>query len=113
MATKSFRDLIVWQKSRDLAVIIYNLTEKLPDSEKYNLASQMRRAVVSISSNIAESCRRFHRKEKRQLLAVAYGSGGELESQIEVAKLLFKGLNCEEAEKVLGEVMRMLNSMLH
>ncbi len=49
--TKSFRDLIVWQKSRDLAVDIYALTKNFPDSEMYGLTSQMRRAVISISSN--------------------------------------------------------------
>ncbi len=63
--TKSFKDLIVWQKSRDLAVLIYKLTENFPKSELYGLTSQMRRAVISISSNIAESYHRFHYKEKR------------------------------------------------
>ena len=63
--TKSFRDLIVWQKSRDLAVVIYKLTEQFPKSELYGLTSQMRRAVISISSNIAESYHRFHKKEKQ------------------------------------------------
>ena len=57
--TKSFKDLIVWQKSRDLAVVIYKLTESFPKSELYGLTTQMRRAVISISSNIAES---YHRK---------------------------------------------------
>jgi len=55
MATKSFKDLIVWQKARDLAVAIYRLTEGFPKSELYGLTSQMRRATISISSNIAES----------------------------------------------------------
>ena len=66
MATKSFRDLIVWQKSRDLAVAIYRLTDKFPKSELYGLTSQMRRAVISISSNVAEGYHRFHPKEKKQ-----------------------------------------------
>lgn len=60
MATKSFKELIVWQKARDLAVEIYKLTEKFPKSELYGLTSQMRRAAISISSNIAESYHRFH-----------------------------------------------------
>ena len=78
MQSKSFKDLIVWQKARDLAVVIYKLTDDFPRSELYGLTSQMRRAVVSISSNIAESYHRFHEKEKNQLLAVAFGSGSEL-----------------------------------
>lgn len=55
MATQSFKDLIVWQKSRDVAVKIYRTTEKFPQSKTYGLTSQMRRCAISISSNIAES----------------------------------------------------------
>lgn len=113
METKSFRDLIVWQKSRDLAVIIYRLTEEFPKSELYGLTSQMRRAVISISSNIAESYHRFHSKEKQQLLSVAFGSGSELESQIEIAKMLFPKLEYKKAEELLSEAMRILNRFLN
>ncbi len=81
MPTQSFRDLVVWQKSRDLAVKIYKITEDFPKSEVYGLTSQMRRAVISISSNIAESYHRFHYKEKQQFLAITFGSGSELESK--------------------------------
>jgi four helix bundle protein len=112
MATNSFKDLIVWQKSRDLAVAIYKLTDKFPKSELYGLTSQMRRAVISISSNIAESYHRFHRKEKQQLLAVAFGSGAELESQIEIAKVLFPNLNYHEVGNLLLEAMKILNNFL-
>ncbi|MEK9186575.1 MAG: four helix bundle protein [Patescibacteria group bacterium] len=110
--TKSFKDLIVWQKSRDLAVVLYKLTDQFPKSELYGLTSQMRRAVISISSNIAESYHRFHRKEKQQFLAIAFGSGSELESQIEIAKILFPHLNYKEAEDLLGEAMKILNNFL-
>jgi len=113
MATNSFRDLIVWQKSRDLAVEIYKLTEGFPRSEVYGLTSQMRRAVISISSNIAESYHRFHQKEKNQFLAIAFGSGSELESQIELSKVLFKELTYIKAENLLQEVMKILNSFLN
>ncbi|MEK7480653.1 MAG: four helix bundle protein [Patescibacteria group bacterium] len=112
METKSFRDLIVWQKSRDLAVVIYQLTDEFPKSELYGLTSQMRRAVISISSNIAESYHRFHRKEKQQFLAVAFGSGSELESQIEIAKVLFSKLDYRKAEELLSEIMKILNHFL-
>jgi four helix bundle protein len=112
MKTNSFKDLIVWQKSRDLAVAIYKLTENFPKSELYGLTNQMRQAVISISSNIAESYHRFHNKEKQQFLAVAFGSGAELESQIEVAKLLFPNLDRKKVEQLLSEVMKILNNFL-
>ena len=114
MQTKSFKDLIVWQKSRDLAVEVYKLTEYFPKSELYGLTSQMRRAVISISSNIAESYHRFHSKEKRQFLAIAFGSGSELESQIEVAKALFPNVdyNYKKTEDLLLDVMKILNNFL-
>ncbi len=111
-STKSFKDLIVWQKARDLAVIIYKLTEGFPQSELYGLTNQMRRAAISISSNIAEGYHRFHDKEKQQFLAIAFGSGSEIESQIEVAKKLFPKLNYQEAESLLLEIMKILNTFL-
>lgn len=110
--TKTFKDLIVWQKSRDLAVVVYQLTEQFPRTELYGLASQMRRAVISISSNIAESYHRFHAKEKQQFLAIAFGSGSELESQLEIAKILFPNINYEKGENLLTEVMKILNNFL-
>lgn len=85
---KSFRDLNVWQKSADLAVQIYAITEKFPKSELYGLTSQMRRAIISVSSNLAEGFKRSHQGEKYQFYNIAYGSVAELESQIEVAKKL-------------------------
>jgi len=111
--TKSFKDLIVWQKSRDLAVAIYRLTDRFPKSELYGLTNQMRRAVISISSNIAESYHRFHTKEKQQFLAIAFGSGSELESQIEIAKVLFPNIDYQEIEKLLSEIMKILNNFLN
>jgi len=112
MKTKTFKDLIVWQKSKDLAVEIYKLTGEFPKSELYGLTSQMRRAVISISSNIAESYHHFHKKEKQQFLSIAFGSGSELESQIEIAKALFPNLDYSEAENLLSETMRILNNFL-
>ncbi|MEK7612075.1 MAG: four helix bundle protein [Patescibacteria group bacterium] len=110
--TKSFKELVVWQKAKDIAVEVYSLTQDFPQSELYGLTSQMRRAAISISSNIAESYHRFHEKEKRQFLAIAFGSGAELESQIEVAKVLFPQQNYAKAEELLSEVMRILNNFL-
>ena len=111
--TNSFKDLIVWQKARDLAVAVYMLTDQFPKSEVYGLTSQMRRAVISISSNIAESYHRFQTKEKRQLLVVAFGSGSELESQVEISKVLYSNLDYTKCENLLVEVMKILNSFLN
>ena len=112
MTTKSFKDLIVWQKSRDLAVTLYQITEKFPKSETYGLVSQMRRCAISISSNIAESYHRYHSKDKQRFLSIAFGSGSELESQIEIAKILYPLVNFQNVEKDILEIMKILNKFL-
>jgi four helix bundle protein len=71
-----------------------------------------KKTVISISSNIAESYYRFHEKEKQQFLAIAFGSGSELESQIEISKVLFPNLNYRRPEELLLEVMKILNNFL-
>ena len=111
--TQSFKDLIVWKRAKDLAVEIYKLTEKFPKSELYGLTNQMRRSAISISSNIAESYHRLHDKEKRQLLSIAFGSGAELESQLEVSKELFSDLDYDVSVQLLEETMKILNSFLN
>lgn len=112
MPTQTYRDLIVWQKAKELALNVYRATEVLPKSELYGLTSQMRRAAISVSSNIAESYHRFHVKEKNQLLAVAFASGSELESQMEIAQVLFPQARFSDSQTLLNEVMRMLNTFL-
>lgn len=111
---KSYKDLIVWQKSIELVVAVYEFTDKFPKSEVYGLTSQMRRAAISISSNIVEGSRRGTRKDFRHFLLNAFGSGAELETQIVIAKLLSfsKNLNYENVDSFLNEVMRMLNKMI-
>lgn len=110
----SHKDLIVWQKAIELVVAVYNLTGKFPKEEIYGLTSQMKRASVSIPSNIAEGKRRGTRKDYRQFLLIAYGSGAELETQIEIAKILpfGKNLNYDTINKTLEEIMRMLNKLI-
>jgi len=110
----SYKDLIVWQKSMELVVEIYDLTDKFPKSEIYGLVSQMRRAAVSIPSNTAEGRRRGSRKEFRQFMLISYGSGAELETQIEIAKRLSFGskLDYSKIDGKLNEIMRMLNKIL-
>ena len=114
MPLHSFRDLTVWQKSMDLVVLTYKLSEKFPSEEKFGLTSQMRRAVVSIPSNIAEGRRRGTSKEYRQFLQISYGSGGELETQLEIALRLgyLSNSDYEKADALLHEVMRMLNALM-
>ena len=114
MQSNSYRDLKVWQKGLDLVIEIYTLTEKFPQSEIYALTSQMRRAAVAIPSNIAEGQKRGHYKEFLQFLYIAYGSGAELETQIEICKKLpkLKNLDYNNLESVLAEVMKMLNSLI-
>lgn len=114
MIVESFRNLIVWQKSMDLVVLVYHLTENFPKNELYGLVSQMRRAAVSIPYNISEGRMRGTRKDYRHFLLNAYGSGAELETQIEISKRIFfdKKLDFTKMENILVEVMKILNVMI-
>ena len=85
MEIKSYRDLRVWQAGMDLVVQVYRLTQGFPTHELYGLTSQMRRAAVSIPSNIAEGHTRESSKEYLHHLSMAQGSLAELETQIEIA----------------------------
>jgi four helix bundle protein len=109
MYLKSYKDLIVWQKSIKLVKNIYNLTNQFPKDEIYGLNSQMRRAAVSIPSNIAEGYSRKNTKEYAHFLRIAYGSSTELETQIIIAKDLYKNINYNTAEMLLEEILKMLN----
>ncbi len=111
---QSYKDLIVWQKSMGLTVLIYELTEKFPKSEIYGLTSQMRRCAISIPSNIAEGSRRSTKKDYSHFMSIAFGSGSELETQVEIAKRLFfsKDPDFIKIDSLLDEVMRILNKMI-
>ena len=113
MKLKSHKELVVWQKSMDLVVLIYELTSKFPKSELFGITSQMRRASVSIPSNIAEGWGRKSSKEYQQFMSIAYGSTLELETQLILSKRLklAEEQDFEKAEAVLLEVLKMLNSM--
>lgn len=82
---QSFAQLKAWQESRKLAGLVYRVTEKFPKSELFGLTNQMRRAAVSVSSNIAEGFGRASLKEKTQFFTVARGSVLELQSQLFIA----------------------------
>ena len=103
------KELIVWQKAMDLVAAIYKLAKSFPKTEVYGLASQMRRAAVSVPSNIAEGHGLKQTQAYARHLAIANGSLTELETQLEIARRL--GYLTPENESVIsqaGEVGRML-----
>jgi len=111
---RSFRELTVWQKSMALATCVYRLTPGFPREELYGLASQLRRAAVSVPSNIAEGHGRSGIGEYRQFLWIARGSNFELQTQLEIAKALNMGNPklLEESETLSQEVGKMLFALL-
>ena len=113
MNKNSYKDLIVWQKATDVALLTYEITKKFPKDEIYGLTSQMRRAAVSIPSNIAEGKMRGYTEEWKRFLLIAYGSAAELETQIEIAQKLglIDAKNYARINEQLQEVMKMLNVM--
>lgn len=110
----TYKDLIVWQKGIKLVAEVYKLTSNFPKEEIYGLISQMRRSAVSIPSNIAEGRCRGSKKDYLQFLRIAFGSGAELETQIEVAKSLpaMKNNDFSKTDESLDEIMKMLNVMI-
>ena len=103
MTISGFRDLRVWQMAMDLVEQVYNFTGSFPRSEMYGLANQMRRASVSIPSNIAEGYARQHRKECLQRLSQAQASLAELDTQQEIATRV-KYLTVEQAAHVREQI---------
>jgi four helix bundle protein len=111
---QSFRDLLVWQRSMQLTVAIYRMTQGFPREEVYGLTSQIRRSVVSIPSNIAEGQGRLNTGEFRQFLGIARGSNCELQTQLEIARALeyCDANQINEAEGLSHEVGKMLFVLL-
>jgi four helix bundle protein len=114
MAVQSFRDLQVWQRSMQLTVAVYRMTQNFPPEELYGLTSQIRRSAVSIPSNIAEGQGRLNTGEFRQFLGVARGSNCESQTQLEIARALRLGdvKLIDEAEVLSHEVGKMLFVLL-
>ena len=100
---KSFRDLRVWQKGMDLVETVYILTQQFPRDETYGLQSQIRRAAVSVPSNLAEGHTREHIKEYLHHISIAQASLAELETQLEIATRL-RYLLPKEQEDSLGDI---------
>lgn len=110
---KSYKELIVWQKSLQLVKEVYLLAKRLPKDETFGLTSQIKRAVISIPSNIAEGFGRKSFKEHNQFYLISYGSALELETQMIISIELgfFTKIEAERANSLLNEVIRMLNKM--
>lgn len=108
-----YRDLIVWQKAMKLVVAVYELLKDFPREESFGLTAQMKRAVISIPSNIAEGYHRRTMKDRKYFLAISYGSSAELETQLEAAKRLKFGKleKYVPIDSLLVETLKMLNKM--
>jgi four helix bundle protein len=111
---KSYKELIVWQKSFDIAIDIYTLTKNFPKEELFGLTSQMRRDAVSISSNIAEGNTRGGTKEYIQFLRIANSSCAELENQLLISEKLglIKSDDYIRMNLLLVEIMKMLSTII-
>jgi four helix bundle protein len=109
--TRSYKDLVVWQKGIELAKLTYQLTKNFPSEEKFGLVAQMRRAAVSIPSNIAEGQARHTTGEFIQFISHAEGSVAELDTQLILSiELKFcRDVATEAAFELIGELRRMLN----
>ena len=110
---KNFKDLVVWQKAYNLTLEIYKITAEFPKHEQYGLSSQMRRACVSVVSNIAEGYTRKGRNEYLQFLSVSYASLAELETQLLLTSDLgyMKKQKLEKSLNLKDEVGAMLYSL--
>lgn len=112
--SQDYRNLVVWQKAIELTVSIYRLTCSFPRSELYGLTSQMRRASVSVASNIAEGRGRLNPAEFRQFLGLAQGSLYELETRLVVARTLCLSTadTLDRIENLSNQVSRMLSRFI-
>ncbi len=111
--TRSYKDLVVWQKGIALAKLVYQLTKNFPSEEKFGLVAQMRRAAVSIPSNIAEGQARHTTGEFIQFISHAEGSVAELDTQLILSiELKFcRDVGAEAAFELIAELRRMLNAL--
>ena len=114
MSISSYKDLVVWQKSMDLVAEVYKLVKKLPKEETYGLSDQMRRAAVSIPSNIAEGKERNFVKEYIHFLSIARGSKAELETQLLIGIRIgyFTEGDILKLLSILDEIGKMLNILI-
>jgi four helix bundle protein len=110
-----YTNLLVWKQARVLVNDIYHVIDVLPTTERFNLGDQLRRAAISIVSNIAEGSRRIHKKEKRQFYTVAYGSASEIEAQLMIIEDLKMAPTelLKKTQEELQSVLRLTNRLLN
>ena len=115
MTIKTFKEIVAWQKSHELVLMVYVLTARYPKYELFGLTSQSRRCAVSIPSNIAEGFNRYHTKEFKQFLYISLGSCAELETQVEISQELgyLERLRKDDLLEKLNHESRMLRSLLN
>lgn len=109
---KEFQDLIIWQRAHEFALEIYRVTDEFPNIEQFGLTNQLRRAAVSVPSNIAEGFERNSSKDFSHFLVISRGSLSEIKAQLLLAKDLLY-LSPQECERLLTEateIHKMLNS---
>ena len=111
---QSHEDLLVWQRAMEMTEAVYQLTKGFPKEELYGVVSQLRRAAVSVPSNIAEGRGRLTQGEFRQFLSTAQGSNFEVQTQLELSRRLGYGQadHLANAKKLSLEVGRMLSSLI-
>lgn len=107
-----YKRLIVWQKAMDFWKIVYAEVKKFPSEERYALSDQVRRAAVSVASNIAEGAGRASNKDYAHFIAIARGSLFETMTQLEGAEVLGYIVISDELKNLASEISRMLTSML-
>jgi len=109
---KDYKELEVWKKAIELVIMVYDVVKKFPKEEIYALADQIKRAAVSIPSNIAEGASRNSTKEFIQFLSIAFGSTSELETQIIIAEKVGYIQNGENLRSDITIIRKMLNALI-
>lgn len=114
MRIRNYRELLVWQKGHQLALEIYRVTVGFPKVEQFGLTDQLRRAAISVPSNVVEGYERGSNKEFKHFLSIARGSTGEVRAQIELARDIGY-MQDDDFEKIFDlttEVHKMINSLI-
>ena len=112
--TKTHKDLIVWQKGVTFVTDIYKYSKSLPDDEKFGIISQLRRAAVSVPTNIAEGAARHSRKEYIQFLYISLGSASEIDTLLIIVENLkyTEGNELSKLQQQTNEIKKMLTSLI-
>ena len=109
---RKHRDLHAWQRAIELVKVIYRLTAAFPDSERFGLTAQMRRAAVSVPSNIAEGAARTTTREFLHFLGVARGSLSELDTQLVIAQELAYSGQTDDVEQLISDTFGLINGLI-